>query len=157
MLGRTFFRLKIVSDIRRSKQIFCSVLTAFLCVLYIPSVYAPHSVHPNIRRNESGSYVSVVNRLRAERSKNRCSNPGEIADFLFATASRPALGLTQPSVRFISAVLTHGQSDREMTQTTHLRLIPKFKRDWSNASAVMQKSIVGDNTNCSCSMLAYTL
>ena len=98
-----------------------------------------------------------MNRLRAEPSKNWCWNPGEIADFLVATASRPALGLTQPSVRFISGVLTHGQSDGEMAQTTHLRLIPKFKRDWSNASAVMQKFIVGGSKNYLCCTSAYIL
>lgn len=79
--------------------------------------------------------MNVVNRLRVERSKNWFSNPGEIADFLFATASRPALGPTKPSVRFVSGVLTHGQSEAEVTETTHLRLIPKFKRDWSYVSA----------------------
>jgi len=99
-----------------------------------------------------------VNRVGAERSKNWCSNPGEIVYFLFATSSRRALGLTKPSVRFISGVLTHGQNDVEMAQTTHLRLIPNFKgEDWNNASAIMQKSIVGGNTNSSCCVSAYAL
>jgi hypothetical protein len=47
--------------------------------------------------------------------------------FLFTTGSRPALGLTQPSVQWVPAALFLGYSGRGVKLTTHLPLVPRSK------------------------------
>jgi hypothetical protein len=45
--------------------------------------------------------------------------------FLFAAASRPALGPTQPPIELQRGILSHWQSNRGVKLTTHLNLAPR--------------------------------
>jgi hypothetical protein len=65
-----------------------------------------------------------VTRLRAGRSWFDFRQ--ELGIFLFATASRPALGPTQPPIRRVPAVLSRG-----VKLTTHLYLVPRSENAWS--------------------------
>jgi len=47
--------------------------------------------------------------------------------FLFATASRPALGPTQPPIQRAAGILPPGQSDRSVKVTTHLYLMMRLR------------------------------
>jgi hypothetical protein len=60
----------------------------------------------------------------------RGSNPGRgtMEVLLFTTASRPALGHTQPPIQCVLGSLTPGEeSDRGVKLTTHLHLVPRSR------------------------------
>jgi hypothetical protein len=47
--------------------------------------------------------------------------------FLSSTASRPALGPTQPPIQWVSGATSPGQSDRSVKLTSHLHLAPRWR------------------------------
>jgi hypothetical protein len=61
------------------------------------------------------------------RPRGRCSSPGTVKNFLFSTSSRPALGLTQPPIRWVPEALSPGYSDRGVNLTTRLHLMKKSR------------------------------
>jgi hypothetical protein len=60
----------------------------------------------------------------------------ELGIFLFTTASRTALGPTQPPIQWVpgGGVFPWGQSGRGVKLTTHLHLVPRSKNAWSYTS-----------------------
>jgi hypothetical protein len=52
--------------------------------------------------------------------------------FLCTTASRTALGPTQPLIQWVPWALSLGWSGRSVKLTTHLHLLPRSKSDWSD-------------------------
>jgi hypothetical protein len=46
--------------------------------------------------------------LPAGRRRGRSSSPGRVKNCLFSTASRPALGLTQPPIEWVPGTLSQG-------------------------------------------------
>jgi hypothetical protein len=56
--------------------------------------------------------------------------------FLLATASRPALGLTQPPIQWVPRVLSQGvKRGRGVTLTTHPHLVPRLRMSRSYTSS----------------------
>jgi hypothetical protein len=54
--------------------------------------------------------------------------------FLFNTASRTALGPTQPPINWVPGALSWGWSGRGVKLTIHLHLVPRSKNEWSYTS-----------------------
>jgi hypothetical protein len=60
---------------------------------------------------------------------------GGLGIFLFTTASRTALGPTQPPIQWVpGAFFPWGQSGRGVKLTTHVHLVPRSKNAWSYTS-----------------------
>jgi hypothetical protein len=54
--------------------------------------------------------------------------------FLFTTASRTALGSTQPPIQWVTGALSLGVKRPGVKLTTHLHLVPRSKDEWNYTS-----------------------
>jgi hypothetical protein len=66
--------------------------------------------------------------LRAGRPSSRSSSPSRVKNFLFSTSSRPVLGSTQPTIRWVPwATSPGGLTGKSVNLTTHLQLVPRSR------------------------------
>jgi hypothetical protein len=83
--------------------------------------------------------IELPNPDRPARSQSlhRLSYPGSSSSywfFLFTTASRTAVGPTQPHIQWVPRVLSLGVKRPEFELTAHLHLVPRWKYEWSYTS-----------------------
>jgi hypothetical protein len=65
---------------------------------------------------------------------DRGSRVPRLGIFLFTTASRTALGPTQPPIQWVPGALSLGVKRPGVKLTTHLHLVPRSKNEWSYTS-----------------------
>jgi hypothetical protein len=65
---------------------------------------------------------------------SRVRFPTGLGIFLFTTASRMALGPTQPPIQWVPGALSLGLKRLGVKLTTHLHLVPRSKNEWSYTS-----------------------
>jgi hypothetical protein len=56
------------------------------------------------------------------------SSPGRVKNFHFSMAPRPALGSTQPPIKWVPGALSRGLRGRGVKLTTHLQLVPRSRK-----------------------------
>jgi len=87
-----------------------------------------HLMSKNVYEGENvsrDSSVNIVTRLRAQRPGSNSWQGKGI--FLLTTASRPALGPTQPYIEWVTGALSPWYIGWSVKLTTHLHLMPRWK------------------------------
>jgi hypothetical protein len=69
-------------------------------------------------------YIYFVNWLRAGRPRGQSSSPGRVKNFLFSTASRPALVPNQPSIQWVTGAPSLGEA------ACSPQISAEFKKMW---------------------------
>jgi hypothetical protein len=87
------------------------------------------SLHHPVHTKNRDSSVGIALGYGLDNRGSRVRFPGGLEIFLFTTASRTALGPTQPPVQWIPRALSLG-----VKLTIHLRLVPRSKNEWSYTS-----------------------
>jgi hypothetical protein len=83
------------------------------------------SQHRRVMSRDSSVGIATVYGLADRRGGS--SSPGRVKNFHFSIPSRPALGSTQPPIKWLSGALSRGLSGRGVKLTTHLQLVPRAR------------------------------
>jgi hypothetical protein len=73
---------------------------------------------------------------------SRVRFPVGAGNFLFTTASRTALGPTQPPIQWVTGALSLGVKRPGVKLTTHLHLVPRSKNEWNYTSTTQYALMV---------------
>jgi hypothetical protein len=71
------------------------------CLEWNFTQYTPHELHCTVFKVGTALPSRYSDGLRAGRPRGRSSSPGMVENFLFSTASRPALGPTQLPIQWV--------------------------------------------------------
>jgi hypothetical protein len=77
------------------------------------------------------SVVGIATGYRLnDRPRGQCSSPGRVKNFLFSTASRPALGPTQPPIQWVPGALSPGVKRQEREADHSPPISAEVKKMW---------------------------
>jgi hypothetical protein len=87
--------------------------------------------NPNVENSVNmsrDSSVGIATGYGLDGQGGGSSSPGRVNNFHLSISSRPALGSTQPPIKWVPGSLSRGKSGRGVKLTTHLQLVPRSRK-----------------------------